>query len=74
MAVQPWRAIILVFGGAAVGVAIAGLPSRGEDPPLHVRTDAGVSTTTTVVVTTTTTETTAAAAPPSSTPTTRRKP
>ncbi|MDQ1439291.1 MAG: hypothetical protein QOK43_2920 [Acidimicrobiaceae bacterium] len=73
MAVQPWRAILLVLGGAGVGIAIAGLPNHRDDPPLRVRTEA-VSTTTSVLVTTTTAPlfTTTTTVP--STSTTRRRP
>lgn len=54
MASAPWRVILLVLGGAAVGIAIAGLPNQREDPPLRVVEDTTTSSTTTTFATTTT--------------------
>lgn len=69
---RPWGVALLVLGGVATGVAVAGVPSRGEDPPLRIQADE--STTTQVTVTTSTTlptTTTLVSAPTTST--TRRR-
>jgi len=44
---QPWRAALLLLGGGVAGIAVAGLPSRHQDPPLRVN---AVETTTTAAV------------------------
>lgn len=69
---QPWRVVVLVLGGAVVGVGIAGLPNRREDPPLNVRAEATTTTTLVITTTTTTLPTTTTSAPTTSS--TRRRP
>lgn len=71
---RPWGVVLLVLGGIVVGVAVAGVPSRGQDPPLRVDADVSATTTTTFVVTTTTAPTTTTTtAAPATTTTTRRR-
>jgi hypothetical protein len=60
-----------VLGGIVVGVAVAGVPSRGEDPPLRVDADALTSTTTTLLPTTVPTTLPPEPPPEESTTTTR---
>lgn len=71
MARKPWGVAVLVVGGALIGVAVAGVPSRGQDPPLRV--DASESTTTTTAVTTTTVATTTTTLPPTTSTTRARR-
>jgi hypothetical protein len=69
---QPWRAALLVLGGGVAGIAVAGLPSRHQDPPLRVN---AVETTTSVSVATTAAPTTTTTNPPTtSTTSTTAKP
>ncbi|MDQ3639977.1 MAG: hypothetical protein M3450_00560 [Actinomycetota bacterium] len=62
-----WAYVLMLVVGAALGVAIAGVPSRGQDPPLRVQTEP----TTTVAPITAEPPTTA---PPPTTGTTARRP
>ena len=48
--------MLLLVVGAALGVAIAGVPDRGQDPPLRIRTETSTSTTSSTTTTTTTPE------------------
>ena len=66
---QLWRLVVLVLGGAVIGLGVAGLPNRRDDPPLRVQAE---TTTTTTLITTTTQFTTTTTAPTTST--TRRRP
>lgn len=66
---RPWGVALLVLGGVATGVAVAGVPSRGEDPPLRIQADE--TTTTLLPTTTSTTSTTLVSA--TTTSTTRRR-
>ena len=50
---QRWALALLLVVGAALGVAIAGLPDRGQDPPLRIRTETSTSATTSTTTTTT---------------------
>lgn len=70
---RPWGILFLLLGGVLVGVGVAGVPSRGEDPPLRVDADA-VTTTTTALTTTTTVPPTTVTTPPPTTSSTRRRP
>ncbi len=54
---------MIVLFGALIGMAVAGFPSRREDPPLTVQAASGTTTSTSVLGTTTTTPTTS---PPTS--------
>lgn len=69
---KPWGVAVLVVGGAVIGIAVAGVPSRGQDPPLRV--DASESTTipSVEVTTSTTTTTTTTLLPTTSTTRARR--
>lgn len=51
MGKRPWGAALLVIGGAAMGIAVAGVPSRHRDPPLRV--DASVTSSSTSTTSTT---------------------
>jgi hypothetical protein len=53
--------VLLVIGGVFVGVAVAGVPSRRQDPPL--RADAAVTSTTSTTLVATTSTTAAAPSP-----------
>ena len=68
---RPWGVALLVLGGVATGVAVAGVPSRGEDPPLRIQADETTTTQITITSTTSSTTTTTVAAPTTST--TRRR-
>lgn len=68
---RPWGVALLVLGGVATGVAVAGVPSRGEDPPLRIQADETSSTT--LLTTSTTSSTTATVDPSTSTSTTGRR-
>lgn len=72
---RPWGVALLVLGGVATGVAVAGVPSRGEDPPLRIQADETSTTTllptSTTSSTTSSTTTTLVSAPTTST--TRRR-
>lgn len=69
---RPWGVALLVLGGVATGVAVAGVPSRGEDPPLRIQADE-TSTTTLLTTTSTTSSTTTTVASTTSTSTSRRR-
>lgn len=49
---------MIVLFGALIGMAVAGFPSRREDPPLTVQAATGTSTSSSVLAPTTTTPTT----------------
>lgn len=68
---RPWGVALLVLGGVATGVAVAGVPSRGEDPPLRIQADE--TSTTTLLPTSTTPSTTTTVEPTTSTSTSRRR-
>ena len=73
---RPWGVALLVLGGVATGVAVAGVPSRGQDPPLRIQADETTTTqvtlaTSTTSSTTSSTTTTLVSAPTTST--TRRR-
>ncbi len=61
-----WAYLLMLLVGAGLGVAIAGVPSRGEDPPLRVQTDQTQPTT----IAPAPVETTGTTAPPKPPPTT----
>ncbi|GAC1517952.1 MAG: hypothetical protein NVS1B12_07670 [Acidimicrobiales bacterium] len=50
---RAWVLVVIVVG-AALGVAIAGVPTRHQDPPLRVSATASTSSSTTAPATTTT--------------------
>lgn len=69
---RPWGVALLVLGGVATGVAVAGVPSRGEDPPLRIQADESTTTQVTITTSTTSSTTTTTVAAPT-TATTRRR-
>jgi hypothetical protein len=71
---QRWGFVVLVLGGAAVGVAVAGVPDRHRDAPLPVEVEAADSSTTSTTAApppTTAPVTTTTAPPPTTARTTR---
>jgi LytR cell envelope-related transcriptional attenuator len=60
-----WVPFVVLFVGALLGIAVAGLPDRSKDPPLVVRTTAPSTTPTTILFTTS--SSTATTSPPPST-------
>lgn len=69
---RPWGVALLVLGGVATGVAVAGVPSRGEDPPLRIQADETTTTQVTIATSTTSSTTTTTVEAPT-TSTTRRR-
>ena len=69
---QRWALALLLVVGVALGVAIAGFPSRRHDPPLRVQTEDLTTTTTAPLTTTTVVE--PPPPPPSAPSTTARRP
>ncbi len=69
---RPWGVALLVLGGVATGVAVAGVPSRGEDPPLRIQAD-DTTTTQITITSSSTSSTTTTMAAAATTSTTRRR-
>ena len=56
-----WQLVLIVVVGAALGLAIAGVPSRQKDHPLGVESGSVASTTTTILSPSTTSSSTSTA-------------